>query len=124
VLYNYHVDVCFCVVPVPDFNLNHCVKQAGNQVSFLARSTLKMESICSSETSIDFRLTIRRYIPEDRTLITNSVCICISNDRPNDSETPRCKNIHINESFHTSLTSGFDDPVSDCEPVCLGCDGM
>jgi hypothetical protein len=24
-----------------------------------------MEAICSSETSVDFRLTMRRYIPED-----------------------------------------------------------
>jgi hypothetical protein len=31
-------------------------------------STLKMEAICSSETSIDFQRTARRYIPEDSTL--------------------------------------------------------
>jgi hypothetical protein len=31
-------------------------------------STLKMEAICSSETSVKFKLTIRRYIPEDRIL--------------------------------------------------------
>jgi hypothetical protein len=30
-------------------------------------STLKMEAICSSETSIDTRRTTRRYIPEDGT---------------------------------------------------------
>jgi hypothetical protein len=27
-------------------------------------STLKMEAICSSKTSVDFQRTIRRYIPE------------------------------------------------------------
>jgi hypothetical protein len=31
-------------------------------------STLKMEAICSTETSIDIRRTTRRYIPEDSTL--------------------------------------------------------
>jgi hypothetical protein len=31
-------------------------------------STLKMESICSSETSVDFQRTTRSYIPEDTTL--------------------------------------------------------
>jgi hypothetical protein len=30
--------------------------------------TLKMEAICSSETSLDTQLTTRRYIPEDCTL--------------------------------------------------------
>jgi hypothetical protein len=31
-------------------------------------STLQMEAVCSSETSVDFQRTTRRYIPEDRTL--------------------------------------------------------
>jgi hypothetical protein len=31
-------------------------------------STLKMEAICSSETSVDFQLTARSYIPEDNSL--------------------------------------------------------
>jgi hypothetical protein len=31
-------------------------------------STLKMEVACSSEMSVEFQLTTRRYIPEDRTL--------------------------------------------------------
>jgi hypothetical protein len=31
-------------------------------------STLKKETICSSETSVDFQRTTRRYIPEDSTL--------------------------------------------------------
>jgi hypothetical protein len=38
-------------------------------VSCLAySSTLKMEARCSSETSVDFQRTTRRYIPEDGTL--------------------------------------------------------
>jgi hypothetical protein len=38
-------------------------------VSCLAyTSTLKMEAVRSSETSVDFQWTTRRYIPEDRTL--------------------------------------------------------
>jgi hypothetical protein len=32
-------------------------------------STLKMEAICSSETSVDFQLTTRRYIPDDIALL-------------------------------------------------------
>jgi hypothetical protein len=31
-------------------------------------STMKMEDKCSSETSVDFQWTTRRYIPVDRTL--------------------------------------------------------
>jgi hypothetical protein len=30
--------------------------------------TLNVESTCSSEVSVDFQRTTRRYIPEDRTL--------------------------------------------------------
>jgi hypothetical protein len=38
-------------------------------VSCLAYSSnLRMEATCSSETSVDFQRTARRYIPEDRTL--------------------------------------------------------
>jgi hypothetical protein len=40
-----------------------------DQLSCLASSsTLKLEATYSAETSIDFQLTTRRYIPEDRTL--------------------------------------------------------
>jgi hypothetical protein len=42
-------------------------------VSFLVYfSKMKMEATCSSETSVDFQRTTRRYIPEDRTLHTNN----------------------------------------------------
>jgi hypothetical protein len=34
--------------------------------------TLKMEAIYSSETSVDFQQTTRRYIPEDSTLQTDT----------------------------------------------------
>jgi hypothetical protein len=33
-----------------------------------------MEATCSSEISVDFQLTTRRYIPEDRTLHLLNVC--------------------------------------------------
>jgi hypothetical protein len=37
-------------------------------VSYLPHSsTLKIEATCSSETSVDFQQTTRRYIPEDTT---------------------------------------------------------
>jgi hypothetical protein len=36
--------------------------------SCLAYSTLKMETVCFSEMSVDFQRTIRRYTPEDSTL--------------------------------------------------------
>jgi hypothetical protein len=52
-----------------------CLPPAFTLVSFLAHYlTLKMEAICSSETSDDFQQTTRRYIPEDRTL-TNYRCM-------------------------------------------------
>jgi hypothetical protein len=35
---------------------------------FACYSTLNMQSTCSSEKSVDFQRTKRRYIPEDRTL--------------------------------------------------------
>jgi hypothetical protein len=38
-----------------------------------AYSTQKMEPICSSETSVDFQRTARRYIPEDNTLHTRNI---------------------------------------------------
>jgi hypothetical protein len=50
-------------------------------------SAMKMEATCSSETSVDFRRTTRRYIPEDRTVHTNSFFISISlvfESRPDD----------------------------------------
>jgi hypothetical protein len=32
------------------------------------KASLKMKATCSSETSVDFQRTTRRYIPEDRPL--------------------------------------------------------
>jgi hypothetical protein len=43
----------------PEFTLVSCLAYS---------STLKMEATYSSETSVDFRRTTWRYIPEDRTL--------------------------------------------------------
>jgi hypothetical protein len=45
----------------PDFTLVSCSTYY---------STLKMEAICSSETSFDSQRTTQRYIPEDGTLLT------------------------------------------------------
>jgi hypothetical protein len=46
-------------------------------VSCLAySSTLKIEAICSSETSDDTQRTTRRYIPEDGTLFFRKVLCC------------------------------------------------
>jgi hypothetical protein len=40
------------------------------QVSCMAySSTLKMKVTCSPETSVDFKRTKRRYIPEDKTVL-------------------------------------------------------
>jgi hypothetical protein len=59
------------------------MKVGGKQsllVSFSAySSTLKMEAICSSETSVDFQRTTRRYIPEDGTVL-----YCVHNSLPRD----------------------------------------
>jgi hypothetical protein len=56
----------------PDFMTLHPRRQ-NSSLSILSCfctfiSTLKMEAICSSEISVDFPLTIRRYIPENRAL--------------------------------------------------------
>jgi hypothetical protein len=45
-----------------------CLPTAFTQVSCSTySSTLKMNAICSSETSVDFKRNTRRYIPEDNT---------------------------------------------------------
>jgi hypothetical protein len=45
----------------------HDLPPASTLVSCSTYSTLKMEVICSSETSVDFRRTTRRYVPEAST---------------------------------------------------------
>jgi hypothetical protein len=42
-----------------------------------AASTLKTEAICSSETSVDPQRTTRRHIPEDDTLYSSNIVICV-----------------------------------------------
>jgi hypothetical protein len=42
--------------------------EAGSKFFLAYSSTFKMDAICSSETSVDFQRTTRRYIPEDGTL--------------------------------------------------------
>jgi hypothetical protein len=54
-------------------------------------SILKMEAACSSEMSIDFQPTARRYIPENRTLhnhhcnslMSQKVACCLPCNKPN-----------------------------------------
>jgi hypothetical protein len=43
-------------------------------------STLKMEAICSSQTSVDFQQTTRRYIPEDGTLPTQITLMFVGSE--------------------------------------------
>jgi hypothetical protein len=64
------------------------VKQVASRACFMLVSCLayssimKMEAKCSSETSVDFQRTTRRYITEDITLPNN-----------------RCENLKSNRSF-------------------------
>jgi hypothetical protein len=52
-----------------------CLPLAFTMASCLAySSTLKMDATCSSETSVDFKRTTRRYIPEDRRPLHNHRC--------------------------------------------------
>jgi hypothetical protein len=44
---------------------------ACKQITYSACSTLKMEAICSSETSADFQRSTRRYITEDGSTLHN-----------------------------------------------------
>jgi hypothetical protein len=58
-----------------NLELFFCLQLAFTLVSYSAYSwTLKMEAIYSSETSVDFQRTIRRYITEDSTLGTSRSC--------------------------------------------------
>jgi hypothetical protein len=47
-----------------------CLRHAGFQLDF---STLKMEATCSSEASIDFQRSTRRYIQKDRTMYLRKI---------------------------------------------------
>jgi hypothetical protein len=55
----YHLLACWFAVPIS--------------------STLKMETICSSETSVETQRTTRRHIPEDDTLHV-TYCFTLAND--------------------------------------------
>jgi hypothetical protein len=60
----YYHDRVFFVVFVQSCSACHLLSRW-----FLAQlifSTLKIEATCSSETSVDFQRSTRRYIPEDR----------------------------------------------------------
>jgi hypothetical protein len=67
--------VIFCLkASIADLHLEgRRINQAGNQREAGSKpnwspysSTLKMEEICSSETSVDFQRTTRRVIPKDK----------------------------------------------------------
>jgi hypothetical protein len=50
------------------WNITPCILHSVSYLHLagcLIASALKMESTCSSETSVDFQQTTRRYIPED-----------------------------------------------------------
>jgi hypothetical protein len=51
--------------------------KAGGKQSSAYSSTLKMEAICSSETSVDFQRTTWRYISEDLFRSTTDSTFCI-----------------------------------------------
>jgi hypothetical protein len=55
------------ITPCSPLKVDRVLSPAFTLVSCSAYSTLKMEAICSSETSVDFQRTKRRYIPEDST---------------------------------------------------------
>jgi hypothetical protein len=57
------------IMPCSPLKVNRELPPAFTLVSCLAySSTLKVEAICSSETSVRFQRTTRRYIPGDSTL--------------------------------------------------------
>jgi hypothetical protein len=70
----------------PTFRSNTSLPPSGskNMLCIATCLTLMLEATCSSETSVDFQRTTRRYIPEDRTL-----------------HKPRCKNLRC----YNELTS-------------------
>jgi hypothetical protein len=63
--------ICFSERLPPTFTLISCSTY----------STLKMEAVCSSETSVDFQRSTRRYVPEDSNLQTFPSSILYGLDR-------------------------------------------
>jgi hypothetical protein len=57
---NFIWGIFFCLFFPPVFTIISCSDYS---------STMKMENICSSETSVDFQRTTRLYIPQDTTLL-------------------------------------------------------
>jgi hypothetical protein len=57
--------------------MKQAASSSASLVSYLAHpSTLKLEATCSSETSIGYQWTTRRYIPEGGTYqIPSGLCI-------------------------------------------------
>jgi hypothetical protein len=66
---SFEAAVCTSVLLAPCFTLISCLAYC---------STQNMEATCSSETSVGFRRTARRYFPEERTLQPASfLTVCI-----------------------------------------------
>jgi hypothetical protein len=85
----------------PDFTLVSCSAYF---------STLKMEAIFYSETSVDTQLTTRRYIPEDSTLHNHRcenpksyIRDCVLNTPPRPSTLRQIHQADINEKFYCSF---------------------
>jgi hypothetical protein len=88
-----------------------CLPPAFTLVSCSAySSTLKMEAICSSETSVDFQRTTRRYIPEDSNIYNH-----------------RCENLksykheHVLKSCYLNVLSLYANNLNVAEWGVLGC---
>jgi hypothetical protein len=80
-------------------------------------STLKMEAICFSETSVETQRTTRRHIPEDDNLqykpsLCNSLYAPVTSSRLD-------PNIFLSTMLpNPSVCVSFADPVADHEPLC------
>jgi hypothetical protein len=69
-----HFPLPFCFLHINQFSGSQFILLATCLLAGLAEiisSTLKMEAICSSETSVASQQTTRRHIPEDDTLHNN-----------------------------------------------------
>jgi hypothetical protein len=66
-----YVYIVWDIMPCSPLKINRCFGEAGIMLaSFLKySSSLKMEAICFSETSVNFQRTTRRIIPECRELL-------------------------------------------------------
>jgi hypothetical protein len=72
------------------------ISQIRNQREENSKQSLKIEEICSSETSVDLQRTKRRYIPEDRTLNSETYSnVCTKRKRRSNKTLKRCNEVGI-----------------------------